>query len=319
MIRKGRTGQPREVVLRRLVIEPLRRQRLDQFDRSRSGEPRRTAKETDISNGIEPARHRRTNFTDAQKATIYARDRATCAFSGISLWIPDRGLTPEWEEDWADHLRPSARGGLSSIDNGACVSSTFNAKKGDNARDSLCFFLEGHITRAYVSCFGLPGDEVLADLARRAALVPADWWFNRALSKALLALSWRASLALGRVPTKRDDEYWIRSALRFHARWRRLRVSGSYASRGLLPSQLPFGTDRMIALETVESEAQLREWLETLWPGYLATSRLLAGFDALVLASERERLLDRAMLDPAVNPETVSALQALSSVSARAA
>ena len=43
--------------------------------------------------------HKRTDFTSAQKAAIFVRDHATCAFSGKSLsgsWITARHRSRRW-------------------------------------------------------------------------------------------------------------------------------------------------------------------------------------------------------------------------------
>ena len=96
--------------------------------------------------------HKRIEFTEAQKALIYARDRATCAFSGLSLWLLDIGIRPNWDMDWVDHILPSASGGNASLDNGICASSTFNAKKRDNTSDNVFFVHHGAITE---NCSGL--------------------------------------------------------------------------------------------------------------------------------------------------------------------
>lgn len=96
------------------------------------------------------AQRKRTNFSENQKAAIYARDHATCAFSGISLWIFGYGIRPNYEMDWADHIKPSAKGGTSSLENGVCASHTFNSKKKDNGSDNVFFFQNGKITPAYI-------------------------------------------------------------------------------------------------------------------------------------------------------------------------
>lgn len=215
------------------------------------------------------AKRARTNFTENQKAEIYARDRA--------------------------------RGGKSTIDNGACVSSTFNAKKRANGSDNLCFFLEGHITRDFVAAFGLPGEGVMRDLDRRAALVPADWWFNRALANSLFALSWRAGEVFGDPPRRRDDEYWMRSALRRHRWWLQVREPGSYAARGLLAEPMPFGSALLVALEDVETASQYREWLETLWPSLVATKRARRAFDDAESDEECVKALESGGGDADVN------------------
>ena len=53
----------------------------------------------------------RKNFSDAVRAAAYARDRATCCYSGKSLWIADFGADPHFAIDWAEHYEPAARGG----------------------------------------------------------------------------------------------------------------------------------------------------------------------------------------------------------------
>ena len=191
------------------------------------------------------------------------------------------------------------------------MSATFNVKKRDNGSDNLCFFLDGHITRDYVAAFGLPGDDVVRDLARRAAIVPADWWFNRALCNSLIALDWRVHEVLGYDRRTRDDGYWMRAALRRHARWMRDREVGSFVSRGLVADPMPFGTNLLMALESVENEAQYRDWLESLWPSYLATSTLLDEFDEAEHVDERRAVPESGASDADVNPQVLAALSVL--------
>lgn len=255
-------------------------------------------------------KRQRTNFTSRQKAEIFARDHATCAFSGVSLWILDQGLTPEWDNDWADHLKPSAKGGESSIENGVCVSSTFNFKKRDNGHDNMCFFRNGRITREYVRVFGLPDQSVLNDLRSRASIVPADWYFNRALGNSLVALEWRFRELRGARRYSRDDEYWIRAATRQHREWQRRRDTRDYTSRGLATSTA-YGSRKLQELELVESEAQYREWFESIAPTYLATSRVLHAFDVANSDVIRQAVLAAAEREADVNPEVVKALSVL--------
>ncbi len=254
---------------------------------------------------------KRTNFTNNQKSAIFGRDRATCAFSGVSLWIPDQGLTPEWDNDWADHLKPSARGGTSTLDNGACVSSTFNIKKRDNGSDNLCFFHNGWITRDYVRVFGLPDDQLLCDLRRREVIVASDWWFNRAIGNSLVALDWRIRELRGLPRHTRDDTYYMRCALKQHAQWLRRREPGTYASRGL-DNPSAFASDKLLALESVATELHYREWLESIWPSYRATAALLHAFDAAVNDTERSTILDAVGSDAGINTDVLDALRCLS-------
>jgi hypothetical protein len=64
-------------------------------------------------------------FTDATKAAIFARDRATCCFSGANLWLLDKSLRTGWQADLADHIKPRSRGGTAAPENGVCASHTY--------------------------------------------------------------------------------------------------------------------------------------------------------------------------------------------------
>ncbi len=61
---------------------------------------------------------RASNFTDAQKARLFVLHRATCVCIGDKLWILDGGPDCNVPIDWADHVVPVAKGGLSILDNG---------------------------------------------------------------------------------------------------------------------------------------------------------------------------------------------------------
>jgi hypothetical protein len=127
--------------------------------------------------------HKRIEFTENQKAQIYSRDRATCAFSGLSLWLLDTGIRPNWDMDWVDHIRPSAAGGDASLGNGICASSTFNAKKRDNTSDNVFFVQFGNITEDYLRVFGVPPSTLIEQLDRLKNLESSDWFFNRLYRK----------------------------------------------------------------------------------------------------------------------------------------
>lgn len=264
------------------------------------------------------AKHKRTKFTDKQRAVIYERDRATCAFSGISLWLLDNGVSPERQIDWVDHLKPSARGGASTLENGACVSDTFNVKKRDNGSDNVCFFSGGAVTREYVRVFGLPKADVLDDLASRRNIVESDWWFNRAIANTYSALDCRVREDRGFKPHKRDVPYWMRSATKRHSKWLRCREGLGFASRQLDRPDV-FGADLVLALEYVSTESQYREWLESLWPCYRATAATIWAFDTALDSCGRARALERGRQDVLVNPAVVEGLQIVFDAGRRAA
>ncbi|MGI9278092.1 MAG: HNH endonuclease [Endozoicomonas sp.] len=178
--------------------------------------------------------HKRLNFTEKQKAIIFKRDRATCAFSGISLWLLDSGISPNWRMDWADHIRPNAAGGTAQLENGICASCTFNAKKKDNSYDTLYFVKNGLITDDYISIFGIPSQMFLNQLDRLGRLEIIDWYFNRCLANTFIGFDWRCVSEFEQVRKKRDDHYWFGSGWKRMKRFIKQRPELTYLERNLM-------------------------------------------------------------------------------------
>lgn len=165
-----------------------------------------------------------SEFTDAQKAQIYKRDRATCAFSGRSLWNLDFGACPlsaEW--DWADHIKPRSRNGAGEVSNGLCVSSLFNAKKRANGADtfSLLSDLRGKgedsvPSKDHFEFFGMISKDWMKQLVRLRRIQEKDWYFNRAVCH----LIWACYLSFHRLSRKRGPGYYRDSALKKLAEFR---------------------------------------------------------------------------------------------------
>lgn len=260
--------------------------------------------------------HKRANFSEHQKATLYVRDHATCAFSGLSLWLPDIGIRSNWEMDWADHIRPSARGGKADLSNGVCASSTFNAKKRGNGSDNVFFFHSGKITRDYVECFGTPSADVIEGLERRKNLELCDWYFNRAIANTFIALTWRCSVEFdtGIPLAKRDDTYWLKSAWKRHLSYQRKRPTLSYAERNLCPPKRPHGTAELLELQHVATESQLHDWANMIWPMYHASAVLFHEYDNANSIEHQIELVQKASENTLVSPDVVAALIALNSM-----
>lgn len=254
--------------------------------------------------------HKRKEFSEIQKASIYARDRATCAFSGISLWILDNGIRPNWEMDWVDHVRPSAAGGDASLGNGVCASNTFNAKKRDNTSDNVMFFEEGKISESYIRVFGLPPQSVLDQLNRLKYLEPADWFFNRCIGNVFVGLDWRCDLEFKGVRYKRDDMYW------FKAGWKRLQVfqrkrpQKTIESRGLVRSPFPFGAANLLRAESIDSFEDYINWIEDIFPVYHANSLALYSYFKEKSLTSKKTLVDKALKDKKINPVLAQSLLA---------
>lgn len=155
----------------------------------------------------------REEFTDGQKAEIFRRDRATCCFSGVNLWLLDAPLRPGYQRDWVDHVKPAARGGMADKRNGVCASHSFNAKKRHNSADTCYLFSEGAPTFFHYQIFGPPSAAQTERLERLRLLVNADWYFNRAIGLVLLGFDYRVEKKLYGSKPKRTDEYWFNAAL----------------------------------------------------------------------------------------------------------
>lgn len=254
---------------------------------------------------------KRTNFSENQKAEIYARDGATCAFSGISLWLFDHGVRNGYDMDWADHIKPSARGGTSCLDNGICASSTFNAKKRDNGSDNIFFFHHSRITPDYFDVFGPASDELLADLDRRSRLTAADWYLNRSIANVFIAFDWRCRRDIYGQVRKRTDVYWMSSAHKRFQKWKRRRPDATLSERGVLPVNRPFGSDSMLAIEHVDTEEQFQDWAETLWPAYRLSRLASHQFFSTACPDEKRRVVDEFAERTDVHPDVAKGLSQL--------
>ncbi len=224
-----------------------------------------------VAAAARPRRALRIEFSDAQRAAIFVRDRATCSYSGRNLWLLDAGATPLWDVDWVDHHQPCHRGGATTIDNGVCAARFFNLKK-RHFRDAYpLLFHAGQPTAFYRRYFGRVSGAMAARWRRFAALQPADWLFNRCLYNAFLGFDYRCQPD----PTRfcRDDDYWFRAA------WKRLRQYQQQATTPLAfrlagAAQSPDQV-QLLALVGCKTAIQCRRQLERLSHFYLANDAAL--------------------------------------------
>ena len=175
---------------------------------------------------------RTSNFTDAQKAYFYERDRATCVYTGRNLWILDGGAKPDFEVDWADHVEPVSgeKPGKSDEDNGVCASSRSNFKKRDN-RDSLHFLVKN----GEPQCRDLP-QELLDRLKRLSKIESSDWYFNRAMFRLLCGVRY---LHTNNPSYKRKVDYYAEATRKATKMWNVAKGSAlSFEDRGLVPVEM---------------------------------------------------------------------------------
>jgi hypothetical protein len=213
---------------------------------------------------------KRKEFTDQQKAQIYARDRATCAFSGKSLWILDYGVSPTFEIDWVDHIKPASRGGGNSIDNGVCASYFYNSKKGANTNDNKYLFLAGRPTEYFFYFYEVLPESVANHLCCFANLQESDWYFNRALSRFMCGLGRLDSLRDG-VSYVRDENYYAKSAAKMLKKWRGLAAdSETFVQRGLVGRKPSHDQKALLSLQLCDGEADVLEMMHQCKHWYFA-------------------------------------------------
>lgn len=209
--------------------------------------------------------HIRTEFLDRQKAEIFARDRATCCFSGANLWLLDAPLRPGYEMDWVDHIKPSSRGGKAELSNGVCASHTFNSKKRNNSADAGYLFFEGRPCETYFRIFGALDATALLRLKRLQSLSEFDWYFNRAVANILLGFDWRCQKQRYGVVHKRDDNYWFKAGFNKLAIFLKNDEVASFEKRGLLTKS---SEKSWLELEQAETLNTMREVCEEIFPVY---------------------------------------------------
>lgn len=252
----------------------------------------------------------RVEFTDAQRAKIFVRDRATCCFSGANLWLLDAPLRPGFERDWVDHIKPAARGGKTEESNGVCASHTFNAKKRHNTADHAYLFERGLPTWRYFSLFGTLPPAQVERLTRLARLVEADWYFNRAVGLVLLSFDQRCRLARYEERPQRDDQYWVRAAYRKIAEFQQCPGDSTMEARGLVPTPNDM-QQAWLGLRQSASPQQFAAALKPLFATYQANFLPWAKY-FLEAESERQRLaaLRFAERRPNLSPYVLDCIRA---------
>jgi hypothetical protein len=212
-------------------------------------------------------------FTDATKAAIFARDRATCCFSGANLWLLDGSLRTGWQPDWADHIKPRSRGGTAAPENGVCASHTYNTKKRNNTADTVFLFREGHPTSLYYELFGSPPPGVIERFRRLANLKSQDWYFNRAITNILIAFDgkcWKPEY-------KRTPDDWFKAAHNKLVTFQKLHEKDpalpSLESRKIIDN--PTQTQEiLLSLRHSESLPALKRTALQLYPAFRADSQI---------------------------------------------
>lgn len=219
----------------------------------------------------------RKNFSDAVRSAAYARDRATCCYSGRSVWIADFGADPHFAIDWAEHYKPASRGGSGDLENALTVAWNYNWMRGDGAKLPPVLFYEGRPTQDGFCFVGRVSDAIFAHLRRMASLRPSDWFFNRALWHVWLGVWWLLNQEGGHKES-RDTAYRTRVALGMLTKWRRAaaREGTSHpAARHLAPLTPSPDQELLWAVHEQTDVTALEEIMRKLLPHMRANRDLL--------------------------------------------
>jgi hypothetical protein len=240
----------------------------------------------------------RTNFTDAQKAEIYVRDKAMCAFSGANLWLLDSGACGYYLSDWADHVKPSSGGGASAIDNGICASGLYNYAKNDSPYPGVPLFSRGVPTQEF---FLLQHQFTPADFERHgrfSKLDASDWSFNRAIWLLCLGLCWLSDAAKGQ-RRSRDNIYYAKAALKRISSWHLLVDKGcmpTLEKRGLVPRPLQEDQRLLLSIRSASSTDEVLSLMDELLPFHSANQEAFDRFIEQLYAPASRPRSDAAFL-----------------------
>mgnify|MGYP002624136491 CR=1 FL=1 len=213
---------------------------------------------------------KRANFTDRQKAEIYALDRALCTYSGKSLWLLDFG-GGLGSPNWTDHIVPASQGGKAELENGATASWLYNYTKGSTGRPPM-LFLRGYPTVDFFTYHEVLGEQVADHLQRFSELHWSDWYFNQAVFCVYVAASQKGMRRNDGKAFVRDANYWAKAAMSNLEKWRNKSVeTGSFKQRGLLPPKIAGDHRVLLQLVDAESLTAVKRVISAIAPYHLAS------------------------------------------------
>lgn len=212
-----------------------------------------------------PSRTAEHKYSDALRAEIFKRDRALCAYSGRSLWLADYGAAPH-AVDWVDHIKPVARGGRATVENGVASSHLYNFQKRAGA-GSVLLFRGGRPTADFFTFFHVVPPAIAEHLSRFIRLHESDWYFNRALFHVLLGAASKSQIRQDGQPLKRGLDYRANAALKFLEGWAK-ESNGipSLARRGLLPKRPGADQKLLLSTATADTVPKLKRLMSSLTP-----------------------------------------------------
>lgn len=239
------------------------------------------------------------------RSEVFARDKAMCAFSGLSLWLLDYGASVHSNFDWADHIRPASRGGKDSVDNLVAASFFYNSKKRSNGADNTYLFRGGVPTTHFFWAHGCLTPRHVDDMRAHAAIVAKDWFFNRAWANLTIALE---NEYIGGA-RERSPAYWQKAALARLIEWRALGGVPDFSQRGLVRYPGAPDVEIMLALAGAGNLNEVALAYQAVQPYFDANTRAFEDFLEARNPAARKRVLERAEKSKWVTEPTLVALR----------
>ena len=239
------------------------------------------AKKLDLIASIEKEEHTdRTNFPDAVKAEIYARDCAICAFTGINLWLLDEGAGGFYNDCWIDHMLPATRGGKSVVENGVATLAEYNYNKGNSIGGNIYLFLGGLPTYRFWEYHRILPIETAQMIVGNSQIESSDYQFNQAIRNLIGGTIW-----LHRGPNqkyKRDDSYFAEATMRRLEKWQRAvdaDETSSMEDRNLVPDPLTPDQKLLLSLREAKNTDSLKDLMREILPYHAANLELRLEFE----------------------------------------
>lgn len=243
----------------------------------------------------------REEFTEKQKAMIFARDKALCTFSGKSLRVLDYWLSNTMDIDWAEHIRPASKWWLATLENGVCASSFFNWKKQDNSMDTHYFFKNWKPTAIYYQYWWKLPDWYVDYSKRFEKLHFTDWYFNRALSRFHWWLDVMYNAEFNGKNYKRWAEFYSKSTLVYFTKWKksiaRHSELESMGDRCLIPEKLSFDQQKFLDMSEYWSSDEIFDLMQELYVFYKASRNAMEHMSTLTTKRSLEDFCDRVNKD----------------------
>jgi hypothetical protein len=245
----------------------------------------------------------RKNFSDAVRAAAFARDRATCCYSGQCVWMADYRADPHAPIDWCEHYRPASRGGSADLENALTTVWNVNLLRGNSTRSPDILFRAGRPTAAAFGILRTVPPAIFAHLRRMEVVRPSDWFFNRALWHVTLGTHWLLNRERG-YRYSRDTGYRARVALGMLTKWRReMEREGTDHPRvrGLAPTNPTRDQTLLWNAHAATDHAALKKVMHALLPCMRANVQLIERAEEIEDEVAARQLLSRIDATPRVS------------------